>query len=127
MENKFWNIINIIDWESACNETKYPYEITRERFKGFINDNNIDDYFVREIIETAKAYRKILVTKVREYSFDTCGNRYSFPDVSDDRLWDLTAHIVGLGEKVYNKIMKHPELIEKYKNSYKENFEYTFN
>lgn len=125
MKNKFWDIIEELDWKGACKETERPYIITRERFENIIA--KFDSTFGSEIENTAKAYRQILLVKLREYSFEKYDDRYVFPRVSDDSLWDLTAHIVGLGEKVYNNIMEHPEQIVDYLNEYQENFEYTFN
>ena len=59
-------------------------------------------------------------------------NKYNaFPNnsevlsVSDDGFWDLCAHIVGCGEKVYNKVLNNPKLILKF-HDYVENFEYVF-
>ena len=49
-----------------------------------------------------------------------------FPSVSDDGLWDLTAHIVGLGKEVYYKVVNDPVLIVNYKDDCVENFGYAF-
>lgn len=122
---KFWDVIKELDWENAC-KGKYerPYITTHDRLKKLTNN---DSMFQSYIETTARAYRNVLVEKLREYSLQKYGNRYTFPMVSDDSLWDLTAHIVGCGEHTYNRIMKHPEKISDYLDKYVENFEYTFN
>lgn len=123
---KFWDVIGEINWRGLCKDKNHnkPYDISKERLNQITNNNDTWKY---QIEDTAKAYRLILEEKLHEYSLKKYNNRYKFPIVSNDTLWDLTAHIVGCGKEVYNSVMRYPQTIEDYLNEYVENFEYTFN
>ena len=121
----FWDIINKLGWETLCLKgVDKPYNKTKEILDRITDGNKHWQY---QISQTAKAYRVILEDKIREYSLKEYGDRYFFPSVSDDTFWDMTAHIVGCGEKTYNNVMSYPKMIETYFYEYVENFEYTFN
>lgn len=45
---------------------------------------------------------------------------------SDDGIWDLSSHIVGLGYSMYETVLKHPTILLELQNDYVENFEYGF-
>lgn len=121
----FWDIVEKINWEWLCKQNGIkPYDKAHE----ILISLGYDDCRIAEIGSTAKAYRNVLQNAIRDYSQKEFGKRYSFPYIGDDSFWDLTAHIVGLGENVYNDILEHPEKIKEYVDSYnyKENFEYSF-
>ena len=121
----FWDIVEKINWEWLCKQEGIkPYDKAHE----ILINLGYDDNRIAEIGKTAKAYRVILQNAIREYSQKEYGKRYSFPHVSDDSFWDLTAHIVGLGENVYRDILANPQKIKTYADTYNftENFEYSF-
>ena len=120
----FWDIIKELDWVNLCkDETKKPYIQARIKLDKIVGNN---DRWLSEIKSTVVAYRRILQEKLREYSLKVYGERYIFPSISDDSLWDLTAHIVGCGKEDYEYVMNDPAYVLCYLDTYKENFEYTF-
>lgn len=121
----FWDVVEKINWEWLCKNTSKPHVKGKEILKGL----KLTDKRLNKLKETAQSYRRILENAVEEYSQKKYGNRHSWPHVSDDSFWDLTAHVVGLGENIYNDILAHPEKINTFvdNHSYKENFEYCFN
>lgn len=121
----FWDIVEKINWEWLCKQKGIkPYDKAHE----ILINLGYDDRRIAEIGKTAKSYRIILQNAIREYSQKEYGKRYSFPYVGDDSFWDLTAHIVGLGEYVYKDILANPQKIKEYADTYNytENFEYSF-
>lgn len=120
----FWEVVEKLGWKQKCKEgIDRPYEETAKVLKEIVGS---DAMLGTEISKTARAYRTVLVDKIREYSLKEYGNRYKFPRVGDDTFWDLTAHVVGCGKNDYERVFNDPKLIENYLRSYKENFEYTF-
>lgn len=127
-KNIFWELVKELDWPNMCKlQNKKRYSLAQEIFKKMKLTN--DD--IIEAKHYAKAFREILQDKVKEYSLLKYGDKYAFLNnskvlsVSDDGFWDLCAHIVGCGEKVYNKVLNNPKLILKFPD-YVENFEYVF-
>ena len=47
-------------------------------------------------------------------------------NLTNDELWDLCAHIVGLGDVMYYYVIDHPDIILMLKDDVRENFEYGF-
>lgn len=127
-EYTFWDIVEEINWQWLINNDRdWPYADGKKKLIAL----GLTDYEISSFHDIAVSYRKILQNSIREYSMKEYGNRYQFISsmgVSDDSFWDLTAHIVGLGESVYNDILMHPEKIKDYakNHKYKENFEYCF-
>ena len=122
----FWDIVEKINWEWLCKQEGIrPYKKAHE----ILVNLGYDDHRIYEIGQTAKSFRGVLKNAIEEYSLKKYGHRHKFPHVSDDSFWDLTAHIVGLGENVYNDILAYPEKIKEYADThnYTENFEYSFN
>lgn len=118
----FWDVVEYINWEWLSKNIKHPHNRARELLIGL----GYDDHRISDLGDTATAFRKILQNRIREYSLKVTGKRYGFTGQSDDGFWDLTAHIVGLGEKIYNEVMANPEKIKNWIPGYVENFEYCF-
>lgn len=128
--DKFWEIVKALDWKDLCKveNGKLRKEKAFQTFKELgLTPLNVEGFH-----QFAVACRKVLQDKVEEYSLLKFGDRHEFPNnsgvinVGDDGFWDLCAHIVGLGDKIYEDVCKNPEKILNY-SDYVENFEYLFN
>ena len=131
---KFWDVVKEIGWREACdmhhrNEDVNANDIAKRKFnkiKESFTDKTEQFNFCSQVEKVYDDYRNVLVDAVHSYSAKKYGDRYVFPSVSDDGLWDLTAHIVGLGKEVYYKVVNDPVLIVNYKDDCVENFGYAF-
>jgi hypothetical protein len=90
------------------------------------------DFWQDSVLLEAQTYtkdlRKHLQNRMGEHAERMTGDQYGYYGVSDDGFWDLTAHIVGLGENVYHLVLKYPEIAKMMADrvDYCENFEYVF-
>lgn len=122
---EFWEMVDYVNWKEMI-----TYDDFIEKCRKKLN-KKYNVYEIEKFYQIYKVLRTNLKETIERYSLYNFDNRYSFPNnsgvltVSDDGFWDLTAHIVGLGEKIYYKCMKNPEEILKY-GDYKENFGYIF-
>lgn len=113
--NKNWQIIKSTKWGKTDDYEKIGAKLAKE--------------YTLEELETLQEFyedkRAKLCTKLDKYS-EKRDDKYDYWGCSDDGFWDLTAHIVGLGEVEYNKVLKNPELAKKRsdKGDYQENFGY---
>ena len=117
MKNKYWKIIKSLRWVKDGNYTRISKEL-------------LSKYSLEEISKLQKFVREKrdkLCKKLNKYALSK--GDIDYYDVSDDGFWDLTAHIVGLGQNEFEKVMKNPELARKraLNGDYEENFEYIFN
>lgn len=109
-KKEFWKIVKEIDW-------KY-----RESYKGIVVEN------AKEAFDITREYEQRLSDAIKGYCTTNNIKLHQLlgRSIGDDSYWHLRAHIVGLGESVYFKVLKHPETIKEYANSFRENFEYCF-
>lgn len=120
-----WDVIHYINWYNTCKCTSRSendhVDICKENlFELGISNNDklkLQDFVHRHRLALENVLRGFSLGKYRDYSF---------PGVSDDSLWDLTAHIVGCGQCTYELIMRNPEVISYFMKGYRENFEYVF-
>lgn len=111
-KNHNWKIIEEINWSKIIEKyLQFPYDKVSEYL--------IENYSLNEIINLERFF----VNKRKELQ-----NKLKCCDItiSDDELWDLSAHITALGENVYDLCMKHHEIAKIIKNETVENFEYAF-
>lgn len=101
-----WNLISVIDWPNKGIE---DHVVTEEQ-RDFFSDVQ------RTVYNALNSYGKSI------------GLLYRWLPVSDDGFDDLTAHIVGLGAKEVEKVIKYPKkaLARASARNYKENFMYCF-
>ena len=118
MKLNYWKIINQCNW---------GMDFDCDRIKDFLI-NYYTKSERRELHDFCRKKIKKLYRTFEKYSLEKFGDKYSNFYVSDDGMSDLTAHIVGLGEEEYNKVIKNPELARKRAKNreYKENFMYSF-
>ena len=107
-----WKMIEDINWGKLIQEYQdKPYDKMGEYC--------INNYTLQEII-VLQNFAVQKRTELQEILRD------KIKGVSDDTFWDLCAHIVGLGESVYNLCIKYPEIAQILVKDKQENFEYGF-
>lgn len=111
-EKRFWKIVKVLDWKNNS-------EKCFETLLYFIVDINEIDTIKQKAVQkrealgdVIKAHEKLNIDVPRVWG-------------GDDSFWDVRAHIVGLGEKVFNECLVDIQKIVIAEN-YIENFEYTF-
>lgn len=111
-KNHNWKIIEEINWAKLIKKyPQTPYDKVGEYLK--------ENYTLNEIINLEKFFvnkRKELQNVLKECNIT----------ISNDELWDLSAHITALGENVYNLCMKYTDIAKIIKLDAVENFEYGF-
>lgn len=113
----YWQIIKDCNWKSDCDYER----IQKYLFQKYNKEERIKiEKFARQ--QLTKLYKQL-----DQYSLQKTGNKYAY-FLQDDSGSDLRAHIVGLGEKEFNKVILNPELARKRgtKHDYTENFMYSF-
>jgi len=111
-----WQVLESFKWDHGGN---YDREMLR--------------FWTKDVLKDAKKYaielRRHLADVLGDHAERITGNRYGYWGISDDSFWDLTAHIVGLGENVYHLVLKYPEIAKMMadEQDFTENFEYIFN
>lgn len=114
-EQMFWKLVDEMDWGNK--DTKK--DVIRKNLK-----NNYDAKYVKSMHDFAVKKRKELCVVMDDFAVEKTGHIGTYWGVGDDGFWDLSAHIVGLGEKMYNFIYENPIYAKSIK--YRENFEYCF-
>jgi hypothetical protein len=119
-DNKFWPIVDKINWGSRGIDDLEDCQKILKDLLSIEEIKQMDDWYDDK--------RKKLCRKLEKHAKEKCGNKHGYYPVSDDGYWDLTAHIVGLGEAVYKENLKNPELAKTRatKRDYQENFGYCF-
>jgi hypothetical protein len=119
-DKKFWPIVDKISWDGR---THHELEECQSLLRGLLSIGEI-----KEMEDWYNEKRGKLCRKLEKYAKEKCGYKHGYYPVSDDGYWDLTAHIVGLGEKRYKENLKNPELAKERaeKREYLENFGYCF-
>lgn len=114
-ERIYWSVIDSIGWGRTSTDHR---QISA----------NLEYMYAPEFIDKLKGFvvkkRRDLQNRLKEYVAITPNTKCNVWGISDDQFYDVTAHIVGLGEQTYSDLYNHPELIPTY--NYKENFEYIF-
>lgn len=122
-ENNLWKIIDNINW----------YEISK-LYSSREACDKVGEYCINYLtLEDTETLLNFIVKK-REHLKDTLSSYFRFAPndvknkfiVSDDGLWDLSSHIVGLGKNIYYSVISHPEMAIYFLDEKVENFEYGF-
>lgn len=118
----FWDEINNLGW----------YWLTKNKNT---NPNDelgvilVERYSLDEIVELhnfvvrQRIQLKAFLEGYYKASSDEFKSKFK---LSDDGLWDLCSHVVGLGQVMYDYVMDHPEIVLELQKDYTENFEYGF-
>lgn len=110
----FWKIVDWMNWEKLSTEKTDKRKFHEKMF----------DIFGEDICLQVQAIyrRKYKTLEEIMHNYDSANEAH----VSDDSLWDLTAHIVGLGKQEYIENIKNPQkTIERGRNrDFVENFGY---
>ena len=114
-ERVYWSVIDSIGWGRKSTDYK---QISQEL------ETIYSAEFLHALKEFVLAKRKELQQHLVNAFKGDGTNVYKILKVSDDGFYDLTAHIVGLGESTYQMVIEHPSYISGIQ--YKENFEYIF-
>lgn len=126
-EFEYWNMINKIGWycltQDVCNGKLQPYEAIKECANILVNEFNLDEieigYFKNFVVEKRLELSKRLTSWIKEKNLNIM-------DLDD--MWDLSSHIVGMGETMYYFIWDNPRIMYSAKKGLigDENFEFIF-
>ena len=121
-EDELWEIVEDLEWKNAKSQKRYHITISKKLIKKYFYDIEEIQIFVRSKRKQIKDFLK----EWQNEQNSRFNNHYHLG--SDDGFWDLTAHIVGLGKKVYNSVLIHPKKASDMalEHNYVENFEYSF-
>lgn len=126
-EQLLWQVIDECNWKELSKKGKYYFK-NFEELEAELKEKLKAKYTEKQL----KMIQTLLRNKVIELQ-DILNNyppakNGDYYEVSDDEFWDLSAHIVGLGKKEFDKICKNPELAKELaiNGDYFENFEYIF-
>lgn len=83
--------------------------------------------YIERLSDFVQLKRELLVSRLNEYANER-GSFRTYYGIGDDSFWDLTAHIVGLGQEKYFQIFENPEIAKKMvdERDFVENFQYIF-
>lgn len=122
-DEKYWSYIHQINW----------YKIAKNQDHILAQNNMIQTLLNLNLeLEEMHDFYNWIVTKRENLLMFIKGYLKGVPTIekdiylSDDTLWDLAAHIVGLGEAMYQYTMRDPSIIKLVYNDVLENFEYPF-
>ena len=123
VEEKYWDYIHQINW----------YKLTKNQDNISARNDMVQKLLNLELnIEEMYDFYNWVVIKRENILMFIKGYLKGNPEIerdyhlSDDVLWDLAAHVVGLGEAMYYYVMKDPSIIKLIYNDIVENFEYPF-
>jgi hypothetical protein len=122
-DEKCWELIKSFNWGKSFDYVGIQKLIQKLEPDQIKELQKFCDARVSDLYDRFEEFGR---TKVVDDGYEFRGICYY--GVGDDSLSDLIAHIVGLGESEFNKVMKNPELARKRaaRQDYKENFLYSF-
>ena len=111
--NRFWDVIEKANWGELTSKFEKYDAISKcaQNLVDELKDKDKISEFQNETVDKREQLSEVIKKNSKEI-------------LSNDLLWDISAHIVGLGKKCYDNVMENPTEWEKYKDSYVENFEY---
>lgn len=114
---EMWDRFDYIGWGIKSKDHKSLRKKIREEFS---------EKDIKKMKSFSVYQRKKLAEVLTKYEKDN--NLSNYYAVSDDGFWDLTAHIVGLGQLWYKRVLNDPEIAREISinRMYEENFEYIF-
>lgn len=121
--NDFWEIVERINWKSISKNESIGYALYRNKNRNLYNNYNEIHY---QIVILSSLLRERIYDYFKRKKY---GMRFyeikSGMNLSDDTLWYLCCHIVGLGKEEYLRCINNPKRIFRHKN-FKEGFDYIF-
>ena len=120
-EQEYWHLINQLNWYglTLTNESEDAVELLGSKLS--LMFTSVQDIF---------AFQNFVVNKrieLQSFIEGYCTGKNDgelFDDANS--LWDLSAHIVGLGKVMFDYVKKQPSLLKLLQNDVVENFEYGF-
>ena len=111
--NLFWDVIEKANWGELTSKFEKYDAISKcaQNLADELKDKDKISEFQNETVDKREQLSEVIKKNSKEI-------------LSNDLLWDISAHIVGLGKECYDNVMENPTEWEKYKDSYVENFEY---
>ena len=128
-ENESEKLIQDFNWLDI--ESMEWYQLTRtygnnanDKLREFLIENDFSAEKIAELKNFIVEKRSLLQEAIKSYVSEFGAEVY----FGDDTLWDVTAHIVGMGKTMYEFALNNPQIINIIisNNDYVENFEYAF-
>ena len=121
-DNFYWNIINNIRWYFLARE----YGNTASEKVGEYLKEKLEKEEIENLFNFVVDKRKFLQNRIYSFLSSLKKDERKKYKLGDDSTWDLSSHIVGMGETTYYYVLHHMEMILEYQNNFQENFEYGF-
>jgi len=117
-EVNYWRILEFADWKN-CKDEELIGRKMQQVFSPYALDK-AEDFYEERLDELERV--------LDDHSEKKTGDRNNYYGLGDDGFWDLRAHIIGLGEAFYKKVLKNPEIAKEMadKRDFEENFGYIF-
>lgn len=120
LNDNYWRIIEEINWFDKSRNSDRNSQVAEYLKRNFTLDEicRIKNFVVKERCKV----QGFIIGFLKNSSTET---KKKFM-LSDDGIWDLSAHIVGLGFNFVQLVFRCPEIIFALQNDKEENFEYGF-
>ena len=116
-----WDKINELGWYWKAKKDSANDDIAAELLSRYQDVNDI--VVLQNFVVEARTYLEGLLTGYFKNSPQEIREEM---DLTNDEMWDLCSHIVGLGDVMYYYVVDHPDIVLTLKNDVRENFEYGF-
>lgn len=121
----YWRIIDRLDWFNTSILNNPNEQMGDKILAEFHNPHSIAD-FKNFVVDKRKILESFIYQWLRKLPKEE-KEQWGFPYISNDKIWDLASHIVGLGEVMYFKVMLSPQILFSFTpQEVVENFEYGF-
>lgn len=117
-EERFWGLVQAVDWSGLCAQGRRPYEAGKKRMFDLLPTLS-DMKAFRQTYQQVTCQLSEALERWEKDGEDWTGdhNPRHFP-CSDDSWSDLLAHIVGLGREEYDACVADPERAHKRATAY---------
>ena len=116
-----WEKVNELGWYwKSKNETAND-DLANELLARYNDVNDIAE--LHNFVVDNRTYLQGVITGYYKASPQEVRDQLN---LSDDGLWDLCSHIVGLGDVMYHYVIDHLDIVLELQKDYRENFEYGF-
>lgn len=102
-DNRFWEIVNIINWGLDTD-----YNKASDRFMEALDNGTVSSKEVILFLEKRNHFYSMLDNKIEELTASEYGEKI---DLGDDSLSDLINHFIGLGESDFKQALENIEII----------------
>lgn len=108
-EEKFWEIVDKVDWKGLCAEGRRPYEAGGERMLELLPTWEDADAFLDMFSKFRGTLYKAFETWEKDGEDWHCNHNPRSFGLGDDSFGDLIAHCIGLGREEYTSCLADPE------------------